>query len=999
MPISQKKNYNAFLWVFFASGFAGLIYQSIWSHYLGLFLGHAAYAQALVLSIFMGGMALGAALVSKWGWRWRELIKVYAIVELLIGIAGVFFHFVFDGVLSFSYETILPTIEGHEWIQLYKWLIAVALILPQTVLLGMTFPLMSAGLVRKVKEDEGAALGVLYFSNSIGAALGVLLSVFVFIPEIGLRGAITLAGLLNIIVAVAAWTLSILDPDKKPGGSNFQAAVGRNGSKAKPGFIRLVVISTFFSGAASFVYEIVWIRMLGMAVGSTLQAFEIMLASFIAGIALGGLWAKKLSGYANPLMVVGWMQVFMGGAALLSLVLYAYAFEWVGFMHVALNKTDQGYLLYNFGTAGVAIFIMMPAAFFAGTTLPLFTLALLRQGEGEGAIGRVYAWNTLGAIFGVIIAIHFIIPRTGLKLSLMLAASLDIIIGLAILRLNSEKSRDFLKYGVSVIISGVCFSLIMLFVPFDPLKVSSGVFRHGNTDLGKNSELLFYKDGKTASVAAVVNNSGVISISTNGKPDASINVFGGSGFTPDEPTMILLGAIPYAYVEDPRLVGIIGFGSGLTTHTVLANTKIHRVDTIEIEPAMVEGAKVFGDRVSRAYQDPRSNIIIDDAKSFFSSQKEKYDVVISEPSNPWISGVGSLFSQEFYSAVPSFLSDSGVFVQWLQLYEINDQVVSSVLNAVIPEFQDYHAYLSNNGDLLIVAGKRNLDEGFKFERVFELALGADLARVGVLSGDDLAFRKVADARVLRSLARMYPAPANSDYFPILSLNAPITRFKKESASALLNLSSHSIPVLELLGVNESLQSWGDSNVNQDFMRSVLADRARFVVQGGDVKSDAAWSGDAELQYDLNYFNCQDGWTRIVELKAAKILKDVVEGVSAHLPTTARNEFAASADIINCQTYPKILSVMRDFARSAILRDEEGILESAAVWFEDPEIRRDVAISESFDPVVLGWWQVVLASRGEVELVKELEINYAGAMAGAGRYSFLSSFLHAWLDEG
>src|SRR5690606_13248038 len=107
------------------------------------------------------------------------------------------------------------------------------------------------------------------------------------------------------------------------------------------------------------------------------------------------------------------------------------------------------------------------------------------------------------------------------------------------------------------------------------------------------------------------------------------DVFGGSGFTPDEPTMVLLGAIPYAYVDDPKVVGIIGFGSGLTTHTVLANTMVDRVDTIEIEPAMVEGAKVFGERVARAYEDPRSNIIIDDAKSYFSSQKEKYDVLIS----------------------------------------------------------------------------------------------------------------------------------------------------------------------------------------------------------------------------------------------------------------------------------------------------------------------------------------------------------------------------------
>jgi len=181
--------------------------------------------------------------------------------------------------------------------------------------------------------------------------------------------------------------------------------------------------------------------MLSMAVGSTMHAFELMLASFIAGIAFGGLWVRKRAdATSDPLLLVGWMQIFMGVAALASLAVYANAFAWVGWLMQSLAKTDGGYTLFNLGTASIAIAIMLPAAFFAGTTLPLFTVTLLRAGHGERSIGRVYAWNTVGAIVGVFAAIHVLIPSLGLKLSLCIAALVDLGIGLVLLHSQSRTS-------------------------------------------------------------------------------------------------------------------------------------------------------------------------------------------------------------------------------------------------------------------------------------------------------------------------------------------------------------------------------------------------------------------------------------------------------------------------------------------------------------------------------------------------------------------------------
>ncbi|WP_158637019.1 hypothetical protein [Arenimonas daejeonensis] len=194
--------------LFVASGFAGLIYQSIWSHYLGLTLGHAAYAQTLVLGIFMGGMALGAWLVSRWGIRWQRLIFAYAMVELAIGVAGLAFHPVFQAYTHLSQDLVYPALQSVPGVRTWQWVTAALLIAPQSILLGMTFPLMSGGYLRVAPRADGEILGGLYFTNSIGAAFGALVATFALLPWVGMPGAITIAGLVNLMVGVLSWLVS-----------------------------------------------------------------------------------------------------------------------------------------------------------------------------------------------------------------------------------------------------------------------------------------------------------------------------------------------------------------------------------------------------------------------------------------------------------------------------------------------------------------------------------------------------------------------------------------------------------------------------------------------------------------------------------------------------------------------------------------------------------------------------------------------------------------------
>ncbi|WNH47957.1 fused MFS/spermidine synthase [Stenotrophomonas aracearum] len=798
MNSEKSRSGTLLLWVFVLSGFSGLIYQSIWTQYLGLFLGHSSYAQSLVLLLFMGGMAAGAWLVSRRSVNLKRPLLAYAAIELVIGLLGLAFDPLFQGATQWAYTSVFPAMGGSgvNWV---RWGMATLLVLPQCVLLGATFPLMSAGFMRLQPHAEGRVLAGLYFSNSIGAAAGALASTYLLLPWVGLPGTIMSAGLLNILIAIAVYPLSKMERESAIAEMPASVDSGRG-----PLFILIVAGLT---GASSFVYEITWVRMLSLALGTTIHAFELMLASFIAGIAFGGLWLRsRADRLASPLVTAGWVQVWMGLAALASMFVYANSFEWVGWLMRVIVRNAEGYGLYNLASGLISLLVMFPAAFFAGMTLPLLTLALLRQGQGEKAIGQVYAFNTLGAIVGVLATVHLLLPMLGLKLALAAAAAVDLLLGVVLLRRYSlQVGGRIPPSGKALILSAIGMACALLFVRFDPLMLTSSVYRHGRVSLAEDAKMLYLKDGKTATVAVYeVPNHGelkgqVRSIATNGKVDAGMAATFAQSPTTDESTMVILAALPMAMKESYERVGVIGFGSGLTTHTLMGSPRIGRVDTVEIEPAMVEGARHFGPRVQRAFDDTRSHIVIDDAKSYFSSSPAHYDLIISEPSNPWMGGTASLFSKEFYAFVPRQLNSDGLFVQWLQLYEIDPELVSSVLTGMLANFNDVHAYLANDSDLILVASPRGKVPRLEGSVFSDPLLKADLERVGVHGVRDMQDGFVMDKRALLAYVSQYPARANSDFFPILQLKAPESRFRGANVAEFGAFASAPWPVARHLG--------------------------------------------------------------------------------------------------------------------------------------------------------------------------------------------------------
>lgn len=792
------------LGLFVLSGFSGLIYQAIWSHYLGLTLGHAAYAQTLVLSIFMGGMAIGAAIASRYTLQIRHLILAYAIIELLIGLAGLVFHPTFLWYTQISQETVLPALRSGSSAALYQWLSATGLILPQCILLGATFPLLSAGYLRFTPADDARVLGGLYFSNSIGAAVGALVATFMLLPAIGMPGAMATAGWVNIIVglgAIVVWRMTLGESAEQNTSKAASGSEKTTAPLASATLFRLVIASTFLSGAFSFVYEIGWIRLLNQALGTTLHSFELMLAAFIAGLAFGGLWIRnRAERIQSAIRYAAVAQILMGVAALMSVIVFAHSFSWVSWMLEAFQRNDQGYDLFILGSAVISLLVMFPAAFFAGMTLPLFTMALLRGHHGERSIGRVYAANTLGSIAGVLLAVHILIPIMGVHLAVMMAAVGDIAIGL-LLALHASAG---LKAWAPIRLVGALTLIAIIGLSFvagkpDPLQQVAGVFRTGIDSLPEGTVVAFLKDGKTATVSVYADQTGAYGvISTNGKPDASLSIHDDETPLPDEITMAMVASLPLAIHPQPDRVAVIGWGSGLTTHTFLGSPAVQTLESIEIEREMWHGARLFGERVGRAYSDPRSRVIFDDARTWFSTGSKQYDVIISEPSNPWVSGVGSLFTVEFYEFLSKHLAEGGLLVQWMQTYEISDRLLSQMTAALISVFPNVDVYTTNGGDLLFVSSASRIST-FMPTRLEHEPLKTELRRVGLASEADYQIRYLGDRNMLAAYQSLYGAVEHSDFHPTVSLQAPRDRFARRTATVLERVYTSPIPVMQILG--------------------------------------------------------------------------------------------------------------------------------------------------------------------------------------------------------
>lgn len=860
--------------LFVLSGAAGLIYESLWSRYLGLLVGHGAYAQVLVLVIFLGGMSLGAAWVSKRSARIRQPLLWYAAVEAVVGILGLAFHDVFVGTSGLAYDWLFPALGSGTLSTIAKWTLSALLILPQSILLGITFPLMTAAVLRASDAARaGHVLGLFYFANSLGAAVGVLVAGFWLLEIAGLPGTLAAAAIVNLAVALGAFfiarqqgaqssestahapaaaaastdasapSIATVAEEEATLDAEVDAPLGHSSALAK-----LLLSVSFATAAASFVYEIAWIRMLSLVLGSATHAFELMLSAFILGLALGALLVRRRADAdGDPLRSLGIVQVVMGAAAILTLSFYIDAFDWMSALMQTLQRNESGYAAFHVGRYALAMSIMLPATICAGMTLPLITRALLRAGVGERAVGAVYAWNTLGSIVGAAMAGLFLLPALGVRGTLILGGALDLALGCwllwtaAPLRVGGRRTAQLALAAAAAVVFVSALS-----PGFDPAVLSSGVFRYGTVPAPGARNILFYRDGRTASVSVQMGSDSGFTIATNGKPDASLHRMWFEDPKPDSQrpalagdnaTQALLALVTLAHAPQAREAAVIGHGAGMTTHFLLGSDSIQRVTTIEIEPEMVEAARLLLPANIRAFDDPRAEVVIDDARAFFATANRQFDVIVSEPSNPWVSGVSALFTEEFYARAARQLAPGGVFGQWLHLYEIEDELVLGILKALSTQFRSYELYLTNDVDVLVVASNADFlpSPDWSVFRSADIAL--DLARFRPIPDAALSATRLVGHRELGPLLAADSA-SNSDFYPQLDLRAERARFLGVEANAFSSMQSDRFVLADAISERRVLPL--------DLPRAPLS-HGRFDAQAKSVQLKAAMSDDSPLR--------------------------------------------------------------------------------------------------------------------------------------------------------
>jgi spermidine synthase len=674
------------------SGGAALVYQSLWMRSFGLIFGNTTDAVAMVLAVFMGGLALGSALAARR--RSPDPLRAYALVELGIGGAALL-TLPLLRALPWAYGALAGRAGLEGPIEMAgRMALAAIVLLPATVMLGMTVPFAVETLARAGRPVH-ASFGRLYLLNTLGGAAGVALAPFLLVPVLGVRGTLVTAAAGSLLVGgLALYWRRETGPHEATTSSPIveapeEASPDRRPSEDAPRPRVLGPGLAVASGAATFGIEVLWTRSYALVIGSSVYAFNLMLLAVLLGIAGGAaVYGRVRSRIVRPARTVGLLFTTAAFAVL--------AGQWlIGKLPIvylaALDLLPVSFVAHQVAGLALCLATMLPVTLVLGLTFPLLLhLADTDRGSAQEASGRLYAWNTAGAIGGALAADLVLIPRLGLQPPYLIFGAL--LLGGGVWALTEAASwRPAWRALAPASLVIVLFFASPRWTPWDPVLMSSGVHRYGlewrdrigsaldlATWLREQQELVFYREGSEAVVAVSRTDAGRHFLSVNGKTDA------GSG-EEDVVTQRFIAHVPMLLHPVPRRVLVIGWGAGATAASA-ALYPLETLECVEIEPAVFEAASYFAELNEALRNDDRFRMAFRDGRNHLLRDREPWDVIVSEPSNPWISGVSNLFTREFYEVVLGSLAPGGVFGQWFHYYHLDGPDVKVEVNTFLAVF-------------------------------------------------------------------------------------------------------------------------------------------------------------------------------------------------------------------------------------------------------------------------------------------------------------------------
>lgn len=774
---------------FFFSGAAGLVYELLWVRRLTLVMGGTTHAVATVLASFMAGLAIGSAIGSRYAHRMPRPLRAYGYLEIGIGLSAALTPFLFQSTLPIYRALVAQQgLETTFLLQVVRFLLSFLILLLPTAFMGATLPVLVEFASRRIARYERVP-GLLYGLNTIGAALGAAAAGFFLIPHLGRSRSMLVVCAANLTLGVLSLALSrvwdrdrsaVREPESNVGSGATQAGIpATTKSTRRPAFEPYLLVA-FISGLSAMAYQIAWNRLLVVQLGSSTYAFSMILIVFILGLGFGSYWigliGERIQRHAFWIAV---SQAALAITVLLSIPGFSQLPDLVVGWIEASGGAVPSLLKHEFFYIARVLFL---PTFFMGATLPLVMLAVTRsRGDASATTGRVYSINTAGTILGSILCGFFLLTSPlGIYGTLVTGASISGGLALFVFLFGRGHSRRMGITAAMILIAGFAGAVFYTQgAPLEKATITAGAYLGEKSPAGT---ILFYKDGVDATVSVHETEDGNRFLRINGKSDAS-SLLG------DMPTQVSLAQMPLVLAKEQQDVLVIGLGAGITVASAALHKNVKNLDVLEVSNGVVEAARDYFGRYNReVLSDPRVRLYRNDGRNHLLLVDRTYDVIISEPSNPWMAGIANLFTREFFELAKSRLHEDGVYCQWVHSYSMAPSDFLMIVRTLQEVFPNVTLWQPKYADFLLIAGNEGADVSAIASRMFEPAIYEDLETIGLEHPSRfLASCLVQSEKLLRWVG---PGPINTDDNSLLEFSAPFHLHREDSRDIARSLARY-----------------------------------------------------------------------------------------------------------------------------------------------------------------------------------------------------------------
>jgi predicted membrane-bound spermidine synthase/tetratricopeptide (TPR) repeat protein len=890
------------------SGIAALIYQVVWFKQLSYFLGNTTYSQSIVLATYMGGLALGAWYWGKKADSFKNTLLLFAVLEIALSI----YCFCYVPIFSFIEKNFITIVASNNWssdsytVLLIKFFVSGSTILLPTFLMGGTLPVLVKFLSSKL-DEVGKNVSVLYFINSLGAVIGTVLSGLYLIQTFGLLKTTYFAASVELLVGLTSLYLSrhIVDPPKNESAETKRKS-GKKDFLISEGQLKLVLRIAALSGFSAMAYEVVWLRLLIPILSSSTYSFTLILAAFISGITLGSyLTYRYHSRIKNPLLFVGNCQFAIVISIFLTLPLYEYLPYEIWKAASGPPQLPHDYSYYLFIQFTFVFLALVIPTIFMGMSLPVLSRVAVDKVEDSGkTIGKIFALNTLGTVLGALVAGLFLIPAFGILTTIIIALAINLFLSFAV---YLQKDFISLRYktalGSLLLICGIFFfrnvkaeswayPIMLSQVPREINRhAPPATYKEFISTIKKGNKILYYKEGIGGTIVVGVNKNQIY-LSTNGKADANS--------VTDLRTQVSLGLTPVILHPKAERVFVIGYGAGTTIGYAMTHPNVKHAEVAEISAEVIEASQHFKGINEQPLKRKNLKVIKDDGVSALRLSSNKYDVIISQPSNPWSAGVGNLFTKEFFSDCKDKLNPGGYVAQWFSYYEMDDRSLKLILRTALGEFKHVSLWHIGTSDILLLCSETPFNFNLETIENNYNAVADKLGNINIHTFSTfLSQQLTSSTKGIHDYAST--GPINTEDHPLLELWAPKAFYYNSEPAEFVVLDERKKFESSSLLLKSYMQQNGGLTQNEVLQTGLFQSI-------GGCKELAFYMADLNPEiYMMWYRKALDAGDKIraqeyLDLASAKgvIEKDIVQkegGVaSAKEPISGLNQSSGSSDL-------------------------------------------------------------------------------------------------------